>query len=78
MIEEIVVPKLGLTMTEATVGTWFVAEGDKVSKDDDLVEIETDKISHTIIAPCDGVVETIVVPVDDTVPVGTVLCTVRQ
>lgn len=78
MIQEVVVPKLGLTMTEATVGTWFVQPGDRVSKNDDVVEIETDKISHTVLAPCDGVIERILVPVDETVPVGAVLCFIRQ
>ena len=42
---DIIVPVLGESVTEATVGGWMVKAGDSVSKDDVLVELETDKVA---------------------------------
>ena len=45
MSEKIVVPTLGESVTEATVAKWLKNKGDKVSSDEPLVELETDKVN---------------------------------
>ena len=47
-MKEIVMPKLGLTMTEGTVSKWLKAEGDTVKEGEPLFEVETDKLTNTI------------------------------
>lgn len=67
----IVVPQLGESVAEGTVAKWLKAVGDKVRKEEPLVEIQTDKINVEIPAPADGVLSSIVVPEGTTVLVGT-------
>ena len=64
---DIVVPQLGESVTEATVGQWLKKAGDKVSKDEVLVELETDKVSVEVPAPAAGVLAEIVAPEGTTV-----------
>ena len=47
-------PKLGLTMTEGTLVSWLVNEGDKIEKKQEIAEIETDKIVNQLSSPADG------------------------
>ncbi len=56
MAEPILVPQLGMAMTEATIVRWCVQDGAAVKRGEPLLEIETEKVSHTIEAPADGVV----------------------
>ena len=70
---DIIVPTLGESVTEATVGAWQVSEGDAVKKDDVLVELETDKVSVEVRAEEDGTVAKIVAAEGDTVEIGAVL-----
>lgn len=56
MTTEIKVPVLPESVADATVATWHVAVGDKVSRDQNLVDIETDKVVLEVVAPEDGVV----------------------
>jgi 2-oxoglutarate dehydrogenase E2 component (dihydrolipoamide succinyltransferase) len=67
----IVVPQLGESVAEGTVSKWLKAVGDKVRKEEPLVEIQTDKINVEIPSPADGVLQSIVVPEGTTVLVGT-------
>ncbi|MGH6643219.1 MAG: dihydrolipoamide acetyltransferase family protein, partial [Bradyrhizobium sp.] len=71
----IVMPKLGLTMTEGMVAAWRVAPGDQVRSGDVLFVVETEKIATEIEAPDDGRIETIEVAEGSTAPVGAVLAT---
>lgn len=73
MPETVFLPKWGMTMTEAIIAHWFVAEGDKVSEGQDLVEVETDKAVNTLPAPVSGKLTAILVPAGETVEVGTEL-----
>ena len=52
---EIRVPALGESVTEATIAKWLKAEGEAVSVDEPLVELETDKVSVEVPAPQAGV-----------------------
>jgi 2-oxoglutarate dehydrogenase complex dihydrolipoamide succinyltransferase (E2) component len=67
----IVVPQLGESVAEGTVSRWLKAVGDRVRKEEPLVEIQTDKINVEIPSPAEGTLEKIMVPEGTTVLVGT-------
>jgi len=67
---EILMPKMGESVEEATITKWFVSEGDTVQEDDVLLEIATDKVDSEIPSPVAGTVKEIKYPVDDVVAVG--------
>jgi 2-oxoglutarate dehydrogenase E2 component (dihydrolipoamide succinyltransferase) len=67
----IVVPQLGESVAEGTVSRWLKAQGDKVRKEEPIVEIQTDKINVEIPSPADGVLSEILVQEGTTVLVGT-------
>jgi 2-oxoglutarate dehydrogenase E2 component (dihydrolipoamide succinyltransferase) len=69
-MSDIIVPQLGESVTEATVGNWSVAVGAAVKKDDVLVELETDKVAIEIRAEADGVIGTISADEGETVEIG--------
>jgi 2-oxoglutarate dehydrogenase E2 component (dihydrolipoamide succinyltransferase) len=73
MTIEIKVPSLGESVTEATVAKWYKNVGDVVKADEILVEIETDKVTLEVNAPCAGVLEEISFSSGDTITVGDVL-----
>ncbi|MGS2720004.1 2-oxoglutarate dehydrogenase complex dihydrolipoyllysine-residue succinyltransferase [Paraglaciecola aestuariivivens] len=56
MTIEIKVPVLPESVADASIATWHVKVGDKVSRDQNLVDIETDKVVLEVVAPADGVV----------------------
>ena len=70
---EIIMPKLGESIEEATITNWFVKEGDTVQEDDVLLEIATDKVDSEIPSPVDGVVKKVLFKKDEIVAVGTVI-----
>ena len=76
MAEKIKVPSLGESVTEATVSKWLKSQGDKVSADEPLVELETDKVNVEVPSPTGGVLGSIVVKEGETVNVGSLLGTV--
>merc|ERR1712023_599863 len=51
---DIKVPVLPESVADATIATWHVAPGEKVSRDQNLVDIETDKVVLEVVAPADG------------------------
>ena len=57
MSEKIVVPALGESVTEATVSKWLKNQGDNVSPDEPLVELETDKVNIEVPSPSNGILE---------------------
>ncbi len=70
---EIVMPKLGESIEEATIIKWFVKPGDKIEDDDVLLEIATDKVDSEIPSPVSGTLVKLNYEQDETVPVGTVI-----
>ncbi|MFZ1382955.1 MAG: 2-oxoglutarate dehydrogenase, E2 component, dihydrolipoamide succinyltransferase [Scrofimicrobium sp.] len=72
-LTDVTMPALGESVSEGTVSEWLVSVGDKVSADDPLVEVATDKVDSEVPSPVDGYVAEILVAEDDTVEVGTVL-----
>ena len=73
MSEKILVPTLGESVTEATVSKWLKNQGEKVSADEPIVELETDKVNVEVPAPSNGVLERISVKEGETVNVGALL-----
>ncbi|GAB5375082.1 MAG: 2-oxoglutarate dehydrogenase complex dihydrolipoyllysine-residue succinyltransferase [Acuticoccus sp.] len=73
MSTEIRVPSLGESVTEATVAQWFKGEGDSVSVDEPLLELETDKVSVEVPAPASGTLSEITIKSGETVEVGALL-----
>lgn len=70
---QLVMPKLGLTMTEGTVSEWPMAEGARFERGTVYLVVETDKVANEVEAPDAGKLVRILVPQGETVPVGTVL-----
>ncbi|MDJ1009608.1 MAG: 2-oxoglutarate dehydrogenase complex dihydrolipoyllysine-residue succinyltransferase [Paracoccaceae bacterium] len=66
----VMVPALGESVTEATVSTWFKAEGDSVAADEMLCELETDKVSVEVPAPAAGTLSKIIAAEGATVEAG--------
>src|SRR5581483_11116674 len=66
-------PQMGVSVAEGTVVAWRVAVGDPILADETICEISTDKIDTEVPAPVSGVVTEILVEVETTVSVGTVL-----
>ena len=78
MVTEIKVPKLGESVSEATVGRWLKNVGDTVNVDDILVELETDKTNVEVPAAVSGTIAEIVVREGTTVPVGALLGSIAE
>ena len=75
---DIVMPKMGETVQEATITKWFVAVGDTVEEDTPLAEIATDKVDSEIPSPVEGKVQEILYNENDTVAVGKVIARVAM
>jgi 2-oxoglutarate dehydrogenase E2 component (dihydrolipoamide succinyltransferase) len=73
MSEKILVPTLGESVSEATVSKWLKNQGDKVSSDEPLVELETDKVNVEVPSPSSGILEEVLVSEGQTVNVGSIL-----
>ena len=76
MSQKILVPTLGESVTEATVSKWLKNQGDQVTSDEPLVELETDKVNVEVPSPSDGTLQNITVKEGQTVNVGSVLGTI--
>ncbi len=73
MTDKIIVPTLGESVTEATVSKWLKDQGEKVSADEPIVELETDKVNVEVPSPSNGILEKISVKEGETVNVGALL-----
>jgi pyruvate/2-oxoglutarate dehydrogenase complex dihydrolipoamide acyltransferase (E2) component len=70
---DVTMPQMGVSVAEGTIVAWRVEPGDRIEADATIAEISTDKIDTEVPAPASGVVAEILVPVEETVAVGTVL-----
>lgn len=70
MATEVIMPKLGLTMEEATIIRWIKREGDPVAKGEAILEIETDKSTVEVDSPASGVMGPLLYLEGTTLPVG--------
>lgn len=73
MATEILLPKIGFSMNEGTVGEWLVADGGEVSEGQPLFLLESDKSANEVEAPASGRLRIMVEAGGDPVPVGTIL-----
>ena len=78
MIEKIVVPVLGESITEATVAKWLKNPGDSVEVDEPIVELETDKVNLEVPSPITGVLSEINSKDGSVVEVGALLGSVSD
>ncbi|MFE8583045.1 2-oxoglutarate dehydrogenase complex dihydrolipoyllysine-residue succinyltransferase [Sphingomonas sp. NCPPB 2930] len=76
MATEVLVPVLGESISEATLGEWLKQPGDAVAVDEPIASLETDKVSVEVPSPVAGVMGQHAVKVGDTVQVGALLATV--
>ncbi|MAX81229.1 MAG: 2-oxoglutarate dehydrogenase [Crocinitomicaceae bacterium] len=70
---EVLLPKMGESVAEATITTWLKAVGDSIEAEESLVEIATDKVDSEVPAPADGIVKEILVNEGDVANVGDVI-----
>jgi pyruvate dehydrogenase E2 component (dihydrolipoamide acetyltransferase) len=72
-VTAITMPKWGLTMTEGTVVGWLKQQGQRFAEGEEILEIETPKITNVVEAPSAGALRRIVAPAGATLPVGALL-----
>lgn len=69
-IEDIVIPQMGESVAEGSIGTWLKQVGDAVAQDEPIVEVETDKVAMEVPSPVAGVLVEQLVAEGDTVEIG--------
>src|SRR5438067_8478151 len=70
---DVVMPQMGVSVSEGTVTKWLKQEGESIEADETLLEISTDKVDTEVPSPASGVVSEILVQEGETVEVGTLL-----
>ena len=70
---DVIMPKLGESITEGTILEWKKKVGDGIEKDETLLEISTDKVDSEVPSPASGKIIEIIFNVNDVVPVGEVI-----
>ena len=78
MTTRVVIPQVGQSIAEATILKWFKNTGDRIEKGEPLVEIGTDKINTEIPSPESGVIQKLLVPEGETVPILTVIAIISD
>ena len=78
MTFSVTMPALGESVTEGTVTRWLKNEGDAIAVDEPLLEVSTDKVDTEIPSPVAGILQKIVVAVDQTVAVGAELAVIAD
>jgi 2-oxoglutarate dehydrogenase E2 component (dihydrolipoamide succinyltransferase) len=74
---ELIMPKMGESIIEATILNWVKQVGDTVEVDDTILEIATDKVDSEVPSPVDGTIAKVLFNVDDTVAVGQVIAIIE-
>ena len=75
---DVVMPKMGESITEGTILEWKKQVGDSIAKDETLLEISTDKVDSEIPSPATGTIVEIIAQVNDTIPVGEVIARIGE
>src|SRR6185295_15597073 len=70
---ELIMPKMGESITEATILKWLKREGDAVALDENVLEIATDKVDSEVPSPVAGTVQKLLYKEGDVVAVGKVI-----
>ncbi|HXG38825.1 MAG TPA: dihydrolipoamide acetyltransferase family protein [Bacteroidota bacterium] len=74
---DVVMPKMGESIQEGKILRWTKKPGEKVQKDETILEISTDKVDSEIPSPATGILTKILVPEQETVAVGTVIAVIE-
>ncbi len=77
MSQEVKVPTLGESVSEATIGQWLKQPGEPVAVDEPIASLETDKVAIEVMAPVAGVMGALLVKKGETVGVGAVIATIE-
>jgi len=78
MATPVLMPKLGLTMTEGTIVSWLKAEGDPVNPQEPLFIVETDKVTLEVESPAGGILLKILHQTGETLPLETLLAYIGE
>jgi pyruvate/2-oxoglutarate dehydrogenase complex dihydrolipoamide acyltransferase (E2) component len=78
VLTDVTMPQMGVSVAEGTIVAWRVEAGDRIAADETICDISTDKIDTEVPAPASGVVAELLVAIDETVPVGTVIARIAQ
>src|SRR5438132_7083299 len=73
---DVVMPQMGVSVSEGTITKWLKQEGEQIAADEPLLEISTDKVDTEVPSPGEGVVQQILVQEGETVDVGTKLAVI--
>ena len=76
-VVDLIMPKLGESIMEATILKWMKQPGDTVEMDETVLEIATDKVDSEVPSTAAGVIEEILFNVNDVVPIGTVIARIK-
>jgi len=74
---DLVMPKMGESIMEATILKWLKQPGDAVKQDESILEIATDKVDSEVPSTAEGVLEEVLFQTNDVVPVGSVIARIR-
>src|SRR5919199_1387764 len=74
---DLVMPKMGESIMEATILKWHKQPGDAVKMDETVLEIATDKVDSEVPSTAEGVIEELLYNVNDVVPIGTVIARIK-
>ncbi len=74
---DLVMPKLGESIMEATILKWHKQVGDKVAQDETILDIATDKVDSEVPSTAEGVIDQILFKENDVVPIGTVIARIK-
>ena len=77
MVIDVVMPKMGESITEGTILEWYKKVGDSIAQDETLLEIGTDKVDSEIPAPSGGIVTEILAQPNDVIDVGEVIARIE-
>ena len=74
---ELKMPKMGESISEATIINWLFQVGDTIDADETILEVATDKVDSEVPSPCTGVIKEILFQANDVVAVGTVMAIIE-
>lgn len=74
---DLIMPKLGESIMEATILRWHKQPGDKVAMDETVLDIATDKVDSEVPSTAEGIIEAILYKENDVVPIGTVIAKIK-
>lgn len=74
---DLIMPKLGESIMEATILKWHKNPGDHVAQDENILDIATDKVDSEVPSTVEGIIEELLFKVNDVVPIGTVIAKIK-